>query len=83
MTPLWSGMPGMLIFHSVTMVLELEAYVFACVTVALFWIHVVRSLRQSEPLGYAIRILLAGTALSGVLLAIAALYEATTLILLG
>lgn len=82
MTPLWSGMSGMLIFHSITMVLELEAYVFACVTVVLFWMKVYRCVRAGERIMEAASLLFAGTVISGVMLAIAALYEAATLILL-
>lgn len=85
MTPIWSGMAGTLVFHSITMVLELEGYIFACVAVCVFWFDLVGGMRSGEGrarIAGAFKVLGAGTALSGVMLAIAALYEATTLILL-
>ncbi len=86
MTPLWSGMPGLFLFHSITMVLELEAYIFACVAVCVFWIKIVRGLRErrlGDAAHDAFMTLLSATLLAGVTLAIAAFYEATTLILLA
>lgn len=85
MPPLWTGTAQTFSFHSITMTLELEAYVFACVAVVLFWRHVgigiVRGKLKSE-LGAGFRIVGSGTLLAGIMLALAALYEAATLILL-
>jgi len=85
MAPLWSGMAWMFSFHSITMTLELEAYIIACVIVVYFWRRVIAGLRDKELLPCVIqgfRALGSGIMLTGTMLAIAALYEAATLILL-
>ncbi len=84
MAPLWSGIAANYTFHSVTMVLELEAYIYACVAVAIFWLKLAEALRQrnSAPVLEGTRIMASATVLAGVQLAIAGLYEALTLILL-
>lgn len=84
MAPLWSGIAANYTFHSITMVLELEAYIYACVAVAIFWIKLYAALRQrnSAPVLEGTRIMASATLLAGVQLAIAGLYEALTLILL-
>ncbi len=85
MAPMWSGMSAMFVFHSITMTLELEGYIFACIAVCAFWIHLLEGMRQQRPKeGFltGIKIVGSGTLLSGVMLALAGLYEATTLILL-
>jgi uncharacterized membrane protein SpoIIM required for sporulation len=66
------------------MVLELEAYIYACAAVVIFWARVFRAGRQRRlaPLRDGFKILGSTTILCGVMLAIAGLYEATTLILL-
>ncbi|MDK1021805.1 MAG: hypothetical protein QGD90_09245 [Candidatus Hydrogenedentes bacterium] len=85
MAPLWAGMSAMFVFHSITMTLELEGYIFACVAVCAFWIHIQEGMRQrqlKEGFLAGIKVVGSGTLLSGVMLALAGLYEATTLILL-
>ena len=85
MAPLWAGMSGMFVFHCITMTLELEGYIFACVAVCVFWIRLQEGLRQRQPKdGFlaGIKVVGSGTLLSGIMLALAGLYEATTLILL-
>jgi uncharacterized ion transporter superfamily protein YfcC len=85
MTPLWSGIPGLLLFHSITIVLELEAYIYACVAVCIFWLRIVRGLGNRmvmESFHDAAKMLLSATLLAGLVLAVAALYEAASLILL-
>ena len=85
MAPLWSGMAGMFMFHSITMTLEFEGYIFACVAVCVFWIHLLEGLRQRQfaaGLVAGLKVVGSGTLLSGLMLALAGLYEATTLILL-
>ncbi len=85
MAPLWSGMAGMFLFHSITMTLEFEGYIFACIAVCMFWIHVQEGLRQRQiaaGLVAGLKVVGSGTLLSGLMLALAGLYEATTLILL-
>ena len=85
MPPLWAGMAGTFVFHSITMTLELEAYVFACVAVCVFWFHVGKGLIGGTLKGELIaglKVVGSGTLLAGIMLAMAGLYEATTLILL-
>ena len=85
MAPLWAGMSGMFVFHCITMTLELEGYIFACVAVCVFWIRLQEGLRQRQLKdGFlaGIKVVGSGTLLSGIMLALAGLYEATTLILL-
>jgi hypothetical protein len=85
MAPLWSGMAWMFSFHSITMTLELEAYIIACVIVVYFWRRVIVGLRDKEvipELRRGFRALGSGIMLTGTMLGIAALYEAATLILL-
>jgi len=82
LAPLWTGLPGTLVFHSVTMVFELQAYIFACLAVCIFWAQIVDGLRRGAGVGPAFRSLLMGTLLTGVMLGIAAVYEAVTLIVL-
>ena len=50
MPPLWTGMAGGFTFHSVTMVLEFEAYIFACIAVWLYWAPAVRAVYKRGPL---------------------------------
>ncbi|HPO11809.1 MAG TPA: hypothetical protein PLI09_00070 [Candidatus Hydrogenedentes bacterium] len=86
MAPLWHGAAAGYAYHSITMVLELEAYVLACFAITVWPIRWARTFFSSSP-GHEIftnlRIFFGGAILAGVMLAIAALYEATTLILLG
>ncbi len=85
MAPLWSGMAGIFLFHSITMTLEFEGYIFACIAVCVFWIHVQEGLRQRQfvvGLIAGLKVVGSATLLSGLMLALAGLYEATTLILL-
>jgi hypothetical protein len=84
-TPIWSGMPGMLTYHSITMVLELEAYIYACVAVCAFWTRLIRGLAApatARAAGAAAKSLGSATLLAGLMLGVAAAYEAATLILL-
>ncbi len=86
MAPLWVGSAAGYTYHCVTMVLELEAYIAASTIVALwFWGCIMavgegpffrRMLRNVAMLGSA-------ALLTGLMLALAALYEAATIILLG
>ena len=84
MAPTWAGMTGMYTFHSITMTLELEAYIFACICVVFFWGNLVAGAMKNEFLAglkRSIQVLMSGTLLAGIMLALAALYEAATLIL--
>lgn len=84
MVPAWVGDTGMYSFHSITMTLELEAYIFACVCVVYFWycfgVGLLRK-RFVERMNDGFRVLGSGTLLAGIMLAIAGFYEAVTLIL--
>lgn len=86
MAPAWIGVAERYTFHGITMILELEAYILACFAVVLWSSYFLRAIATRHWLadgGMAIRILTAGMVLSGVGLAIAAFYEAASLILLG
>jgi hypothetical protein len=75
-----------LLYHSVTITLELEAYVLASFAALLFAANVVQGFRQRQLLrciARGLEIVFAAALLTGVLLGLAALYEATTLILLA
>jgi len=84
MVPSWIGMSGVYSYHSITMTLELEAYVFTCVCVAYFWGSVVDGVLNKDFGGGLKRgflALMSGTLLAGIMLAFAGLYESVTLIL--
>lgn len=72
-------------YHSITMVLELEAYIVASFC-AVFWVRQCwRALRHGDgqELKKGVSVMLGGALVTAVMLAIAGFYEATTLILLG
>lgn len=84
MSPIWSGMAMGFSYHSITMTLELEAYVIACVLVFYFWSHVGMALFKGEfgrRFKEGLLATLSGLLLTGFMLGFAALYEAVTLIL--
>lgn len=86
LAPTWVGSAARMVYHSGTMVLEIEGYILATFLVILYPVHVVTGLIRSRFGEYWKRtsaMLLSGTVVSGVILALAALYEAVTLILLG
>lgn len=87
MVPIWTGTAEGYSFHSVTMVLELEAYILACFVVALWTIafyracfRLLRGDLDFHAIGDTARIYVEGMVITGVMLAIAGLYEALTLI---
>ncbi|NIA16601.1 MAG: hypothetical protein GWP08_21295 [Nitrospiraceae bacterium] len=85
MSPMWTGFVGGLVYHSVTMTLELEAYVMASFVVAVYPLRILRGTFRNEfvpELLTALKVVSQGALLSGFMLAIAACYEAATLILL-
>jgi hypothetical protein len=76
----------MFTFHSITMVLELEAYVIASFAISVLPIRVLRGLIAGnvvEEYRHGMSVVGSGTVLVGAMLALAALYEAATIILLG
>lgn len=86
MSPIWEGSAAPLVYHSITMTLEMEAYIVASFAVTLMPILWFRGLRNKNGvLGYlnGFRAISHGTLISGLMLAIAAAYEAITLILLN
>ena len=86
MSPIWEGSAHQLVFHSITMVLEFEAYMIATFAIILFPIRLIGAFRASDPraaIQHAFGIMASAALLSGIVLVIAALYEATSLILLS
>lgn len=84
MVPVWSGTTAMFTFHSITMTLELEAYIFACVCVFYFWANLAVGIFKNQfgrRLKQSCLALMSGTLLAALMLAFAGLYEAATLIL--
>lgn len=86
LSPIWVGSASGYIFHSATMALEFEGYIIACFAVLVWTIRLYRTLTVSggrmRELGGGIAVLFAAALASGIVLAVAALYEAATLILL-
>jgi hypothetical protein len=85
MAPIWTSSLGGYWYHSITMVLELEAYILASFTVIIVPLLLGTGLWQGTLRPYALRAaaaLLSAVLLTGVMLLIAAFYEAATLILL-
>ena len=85
MAPTEISSAGRLIYHSVTMVLEFEAYIVAVFVISLWPILLVTGLRDKKMganalLGLRLQVL--GALSCGVMLLIAAFYEAVTLIYL-
>ena len=86
LSPIWVDGASGYVFHSATMALEFEGYIIACFAVLVWTIRVYRTLTVSggrlREFGGGIAVLFAAALASGMVLAVAALYEATTLILL-
>ena len=86
MSPLWTGTAAQYTYHSITMTLELEAYVLASFAVSVLPIRVFRGIQNGDWVAQyieGVRVLASMAVLIAILLSIAALYEATTLILLN
>ncbi len=85
LSPLWIDSSGMFVYHSITMTLELEAYIVACFAVSLVPVRFIGGIRNramGSGLVDGLKIAGAGALLTAIMLAIAALYEAATLITL-
>ncbi len=84
MSPLWAGTAVRLTFHSITIVLELEAYILAVFAVILwtyyFWNAVFTRKQFRQKILSGLRVIISATIISGCILAIAGLYEAITII---
>ncbi|MBI5094156.1 MAG: stage II sporulation protein M [Candidatus Hydrogenedentes bacterium] len=84
MSPIIAGSVTHFSYHSITMVLELEAYIVASFFIVLWPVQLFRGVTSGN-IGAEWRkglaIVSSGTVLVGIMLAIAAVYEATTIIL--
>ena len=83
LAPLWSGTSQAYVLHSITMVLELQAYILACFAITAWPLHLIRGVRNGQTLVHiksGLAMLLWAALLTGIMLEIAALYEAFTLI---
>jgi len=86
MSPMWLGIASGYTYHSITMVLELEAYVVATFVVVMWPVTLIKGIREErfgEEAVNGLRLVGSCMVLVGVMLVIAAVYEATTLILLS
>jgi len=85
MSPLWLGAAWGMSFHSITMAVELGAYIVASFAVAVLPIRAVEGFSRGEfwpQLRRGLQTVWGAALISGSMLAFAALYEAATLILL-
>ena len=87
MAPVDTGASARYIYHAITLTLELEAYVVATIIICLWPYRLIEALRRQAPLGWSVKRglseLASGAVLTGIMLAVAATYEAVTLILLN
>lgn len=86
MAPLWTGMAAQNTYHSITLTLELEAYVVVTFAVCALPLRVFRGLQTFQGASEyvaGVRVIGSAVVLAGIMLTIAAVYEATTLILLN
>lgn len=90
MVPLWAGAAGGYSYHSITMVLELEAYILACFVVVAWALRIFRTMgdlasgrSMAYPFAQSLQLYWGGIVATGGMLLIAAAYEAVTLILIG
>ena len=82
MAPLWVGTAQGYAYHSVTMTLEFEPYILSCFAVTLWPVYLARAVRAGfGEVRTGAKVFLSGILWSAVLLAIAALYEAVTIML--
>lgn len=82
MAPVVAGAAGKMTFHSITMVLELEAYIFACAIIAMYPVHMFHAIARAEArhVWHALGAMGSAALIAGIMLAVAALYEAATII---
>ncbi|MCL4693896.1 MAG: hypothetical protein KJ060_15465 [Candidatus Hydrogenedentes bacterium] len=86
LAPLWTDLLSRFTYHSVTLSLEVEAYVVAAFGICLYPIYIARALTSGEPAKGLLKVppmLIASIVVSGALLFLGAVYEAVTLILIG
>lgn len=84
MAPIWTATIQVLPFHAVTIALELEAYVVACFAVTLWPVYLVLAVarRRAVLVVHGAAIMGSTAVVTAILLALAALYEAASLIIL-
>ncbi len=84
MAPIWMGTAAHLTYHAITMILEFEAYILASFIALLWPLRLIRGVRRqclhAEVL-HGLKTFGSGALVTAILLAIAATYEAATLIL--
>ena len=83
LTPLWVGTSQAYILHSLTMVFELQGYIIACFAITAWPLHLIAGMRLGQFFSYVksgLLMLFTAAILTGLMLGIAALYEAFTLI---
>ncbi|HQH67189.1 MAG TPA: hypothetical protein PK166_02270 [Candidatus Hydrogenedentes bacterium] len=86
MAPLWTGTAAQNTYHSITLTLELEAYVLASFAVCVLPLRVFEGFQGgawATQYVTGLRVIAGAVVVVGVMLALAAAYEATTLILLN
>ncbi len=86
LAPLWTNLLARFTYHSITLSLEVEAYVIAAFGICLYPIYIWRAIRSDDGTQGFRKIppLIVGTVvLPGLLLLFAALYESITLIVIG
>ncbi len=84
MPPIWSGSIAPMTYHIGTMVLELEGYILVSFMAVAYVIHGYRLIQDGHVKAHglhALAMMADGAALIGIILALAAVYEAVTLIL--
>lgn len=85
MSPIWTGTAVRLTFHSITIVLELEAYILAVFAVILwtyyFWNALFTRKQFRQKIYNGLKVIISAIIVTGCILAIAGLYESITIIL--
>ncbi len=84
MSPMWAGSAASYTYHCITLTLELEAYIIVSFMASVLPLRVVQGMQNGtliKEYAAGVRSIGSGTLLVGIMLAIAALYEATTIIL--
>lgn len=86
LAPLWTDLLSRFTYHSVTLALEVEAYVIAAFSICLYPLYLWKAISSGQAPQWLSKILpmmFASVLLSGAILFIAAFYEAVTLIIIG
>ena len=86
MVPVWVGQNAGYSYHSITMVLELQAYILACFAVVMWPVFLLWGLARNnfrEEAKSGLFVMLHSALLVGIILLVAAFYEAVTLIHIG